>query len=72
MERKELVIPGSYIPLLLSLSIFALRYALGAMQTLVPGFVGSLSYLVLESGASIVSGMFLGRLLCCKLRLKAI
>jgi hypothetical protein len=70
--RKALIIPGSYMPLILSLSIFALRYTLGTMQALVPGFVGSFAYLTLESGASIVSGMFLGRLLCCKLRVKPV
>lgn len=70
-ERRALVIPGSYIPLILSLSIFALRYSLGVLGALVPDFAGSFSQLALENGASIVSGMFLGRLLCFKLRCKS-
>jgi hypothetical protein len=67
-ESKILVIPGSYIPLILFLSIFALRYTLQATHALVSGFIGTPSYFLLEAGATLISGMFLGRILGYKMR----
>ncbi len=62
-QRHLIEIPGSWIPMMLSVSIFSLRYVLGAIYGLHPELSGNSALLVLENIATIVSGMFTGRLI---------
>lgn len=63
-KRHHLIeIEGSYSPLLLSISIFALRYFLGAAYGLHPDLAANNSLLLVECLATVVSGMFTGRLI---------
>lgn len=62
-EKNLIEIAGNWTPLILLMSIFALRYFLGASYGLHPELRGNLTFLGLESLANILSGMFTGRLL---------
>lgn len=62
-QRKLIEIGGSWKPMLLSLSIFSLRYSLGAIYGMYPELSGSLNLLILENLATLISGMLLGRLI---------
>jgi hypothetical protein len=63
-KQKQLIeIAGNWTPLILSISIFALRYFLGTTYGLHPELRGNGLLLGIENIATIVSGMFSGRLL---------
>lgn len=61
-QRKLIEIGGSWKPMLLSLSIFGLRYFLGATYGMHPELSGNMNLLILENLATLISGMLLGRL----------
>lgn len=61
-ELKLIEVSGSWIPLVLSVTIFSLRYFLGMMYGFYPLLVDSYSMLAVECVATLVSGMFTGRL----------
>ncbi len=61
-QKHLLEIGGSWIPLILSLSIFSLRYFLGAAYGLYPHLKGHLALFAVENLATLVSGMLTGRL----------
>lgn len=70
-KQKNLIeIAGNWTPMILSLTIFSLRYFLGAVYGLHPVLVGSYKMLAIECMATIVSGMFTGRLIGYYLRSK--
>lgn len=64
-ERKRVELPGSWLTLIFSMSIFSCRYFLGMMYSLRPELIGSLPLLAIELLATAISGIFLGRLLGC-------
>ena len=61
-QKKTIEIPGNWTPLILSLSIFFLRYLLGAFYGLHPECQGNLFLMALENLATVISGILLGRL----------
>lgn len=69
--KKKVEMPGSWIPLLLSMSIFALKFSVGMMSSLMPNLNGSLLFLGLELFATIILGIFAGRGINCLMRYKA-
>ena len=63
-KGKNLIeIPGSWTPLILSFSIFILRYFLGVTYGLHPELRGNSTLLVIENMATVISGIFTGRLI---------
>lgn len=62
-QKKLIEVGGNWSPLILSISIFSLRYFLGATYALHPELEGSTTLLIIENIATLVSGMFLGRLI---------
>jgi hypothetical protein len=62
-QKKLIEVSGSWTPMILSLSIFLLRYFLGATYGLHPELKGNLALFAVENIATVVSGMFAGRLL---------
>lgn len=62
-KRKNLIeIAGRWTPLILSVTIFSLRYFLGATYGLYPDLEKTPALLAVENAATVVSGMFTGRL----------
>jgi len=61
-QRSLIEVAGNWTPMILSMSIFSLRYFLGATYGLHPDLAGNSALLVLENIATVVSGMFTGRL----------
>ena len=62
-QRNLIAIAGNWTPMILSMTIFSLRYFLGVMYGMHPDLTGSHSTLAIECVATIISGMFTGRLL---------
>ncbi|NGX51169.1 MAG: hypothetical protein K1060chlam2_01029 [Chlamydiae bacterium] len=62
-RRRVVEIAGNWTPLLLSLSIFSLRYFLGATYVLHPELAGSAILMGVECIATVISGTFTGRLI---------
>lgn len=61
-KKKGIVeMPGSWIPLFLSLSIFSSKFALGMMRGMLPNLEGSLLFLMLELFSILILGIFIGR-----------
>lgn len=70
-QKKEVEMPGSWIPLMLSMSIFTSKFLVGMMSSMVPHLNGSLLFFGLELFATIILGIFAGRGANCLLRYKA-
>jgi|GEM_PF-5047594 hypothetical protein len=62
-QKKLIEIGGQWTPMILSISIFSLRYFLGAIHGFYPELTKTPALLALENIATLVSGMFAGRLL---------
>ncbi|QVL57551.1 MAG: hypothetical protein KFB93_00290 [Simkaniaceae bacterium] len=62
-KRKLIEFSGSWIPMVLLLSIFSLRFFLGATYGVHPELKGSLKLLIVENFATVISAIFLGRLM---------
>ena len=62
-KKKLIEFPGSWVLMVLFLSIFSLRFFLGATYGMHPELKGSIKLLVVENLATIVSAIFLGRLI---------
>lgn len=62
-DRNLIEIAGNWTPLILSMSIFSLRYFLGATYGMHPELKGTTNLLILENIATIISGMFTGRVI---------
>lgn len=60
-KKKIIEFPGSWIPMILFLSIFSLRFCLGATYSVHPELKGSIQLLIVENFATILSAIFLGR-----------
>jgi len=62
-KSKQIELSGSWIPLIILVSIFSLRYFLGVTYGMHPELRGTLSLLIVENLAAAISGIFLGRVL---------
>lgn len=67
-QNGKIHMPGSWMPLTLSMSIFTLRFSIGMLSGMFPDLIGSASLLSLELCATIILGIFLGRGIGCLLR----
>lgn len=63
--------PGSWMTLILALSIFALKFSLGAIISVNPTLKGTLFLLIIEVAAAIIAGIFAGRGISYWLKYKA-
>ncbi len=63
--NKKVEVPGSCMILVLSMSIFALRYFLGMTTAIRPDLAQSWLLLIPELLATLLTGMFAGRSICC-------
>lgn len=61
-KRNLLQVSGDVWPLILSMTIFSLRYGIGVFDALHPESSDGFIRLAAELAATVVSGMFLGRL----------
>lgn len=63
--------PGSWIPLMLSMSIFTSKFSIGMMSSIMPHLNRSLLFLGLELFSTIIFGNFAGRGVNCLIRYRA-
>lgn len=70
-QKKMIELPGSWIPLLLSMSIFIAKFSVGMMRSLLPHLEGSILFLGFELFSGIILGIFAGRAVSCFLRYKS-
>ena len=70
-QKKKVEMPGSWIPLILSMSIFTSKFSVGMMSSMMPHLSGSLLFLGLELFATIILGIFAGRGINCLMRYRA-
>lgn len=70
-QKKKVEIPGSWIPLILSMSIFISKFSIRMMSSMMPQLKGSLLLLGLELFATIILGIFAGRAINCLVRYRA-
>lgn len=69
-SKKKVEIPGSWIPFILSMSIFSSKFSIGMMSAMMPHLNGSLLFLGLELFATMILGIFGGRGVNCLMRYK--
>lgn len=69
-EKMKVEMPGSWIPLILSMSIFTSKFSIGMMNSMLPHFNGSILFLGLELFSTIILGIFVGRGINCLMRYK--
>jgi len=70
-QKKKVEMPGSWIPLMLSMSIFTSKFSIGMMSSMMPHLNGSLLFLGLELFSTIILGIFAGRGVNCLMRYRA-
>ncbi len=68
--KRKVEIPGSWIPLILSMSIFSSKFSIGMMGAMLPYLNGSMLFLGLELFSTIIFGIFAGRGIGCLYRYK--
>jgi hypothetical protein len=71
-KKKMVEMPGSWIPLVLSMSIFTAKFSMGMMRSMLPHLQGSMLFLGLELFSTIILGIFSGRAMSCFLRYRSI
>lgn len=64
-ENRKVEMPGSWLPLILSLSIFSAKFASGMMRAMLPHLEGSIGFLALELFSIFIVGIFTGRGVGC-------
>ncbi len=67
-QKKKVELPGSWIPLMLSMSIFTSKFSIGMMSSIMPHLNGTLLFLGLELFSTIILGIFAGRGINCLIR----
>ena len=67
-KKKKVEMPGSWIPLTLSMSIFTSKFSIGMMSSMLPHLNGSILFLGLELFSTIILGIFAGRGINCLMR----
>ena len=70
-QKKKVEMPVSWIPLMLSMSIFTSKFSIGMMSSMMPHLNGSILFLGLELFATIILGIFAGRGINCLLRYRS-
>jgi hypothetical protein len=66
LERGTVIQPGSWVPLMLMMAIFATKYAVAVMLAMQPALRGELFFAVAVSALyGLFNGVFLARLLPC-------
>lgn len=70
-KKKMVEMPGSWIPLMLSMSIFTVKFSIALMRSLFPDLNDSMILLGLELFSTILLGIFVGRGGGCFLRYKS-
>lgn len=70
-QKKKVEMPGSWVPLALSMSIFTSKFAVGMLSSMTPHLNGSLFFLGLELFSTIIVGIFAGRGINCLVRYRA-
>ena len=68
-QKKQVEIPGSWIPLMLSMSIFASKFSAGMMEAIHPN--ASILILALELFSTVILGIFVLMGINCLLRYRA-
>lgn len=67
-QKKKVEMPGSWIPLMLSMSIFTSKFSIGMINSMMLHLNGSLLFLGLELFSTIILGIFAGRGVNCFIR----
>ena len=67
-QKKAIEMPGSWIPLMLSMSIFTTKFSMGMMRAMLPHLENSILFLGLELLSGIFLGIFTGRGVSCLLK----
>lgn len=67
-KAKKVELPGSWIPLMLSMSIFTSKFSVGMMSSMIPYFKESLLFFGLELFSTAILGIFAGRGINCLIR----
>lgn len=67
-QNKEIEMPGNWMQLILSMTIFALKFFLGVMRSMFPDQNGSILFLGIELLATLITGIFVGRAIGCFFR----
>lgn len=70
-EKRKVEMPGSWIPLILSMSIFTSKFSIGMMGSMLPHLNGSILFFGLEFFATMILGIFAGRGIGCLVRYRA-
>jgi Family of unknown function (DUF6622) len=70
-QKKMVELPGSWLPLVFSMSIFAVKFSIGMMRAMLPHLEGSILFLGLELSSGLILGIFSGRAGGCFLRYKS-
>lgn len=64
-ENKSVVIPGSWVPLIISMVIFTSKFLIGLLSAVFPETADSALFLSLELTAGVMLGVFWGRAAGC-------
>jgi hypothetical protein len=70
-QKKMVEMPGSWVPLALSMSAFFARISIGMMRAMLPHLESSVFILTLELFFSVILGSFVGRAVNCLLRCRS-
>ena len=70
-QNKMIEMPGSWIPLALSMSVFFARFAIGMIRGMQPHLEDSILLLGLELFSGIILGIFIGRAIGCYLKYRS-
>jgi hypothetical protein len=70
-QKKMVEIPGSWVPLVLSMSIFVAKFSIGMIRAMQPHLEGSVFFLGLELFSTVILGIFAGRAINCFLRYRS-
>ncbi len=70
-QKKMIEMPGSWIPLVLSMSVFFAKFSIGMMRGMLPHLDGSFLFLGLELFCTVILGVMIGRAAACFLRYRA-
>jgi hypothetical protein len=71
-KKKKVEMPGSWVPLMLSMSIFSSKFSIGMMSSMMPHLKGSLLFLGIELFSAIILGIFAGRGISCLMRYRSL
>ena len=70
-QKRKVEMPGSWIPLMLSISIFTSKFSIGMMGSMLPHLNGSILFLGIELFATSILGVVAGRGIGCLFRYRA-